>query len=65
MQVTTAFRNAAYDEAGTITCEIEHPVFGWLPFTANPDDVEPHGRAIFAHIQEIGPVAPYVAPSAE
>lgn len=59
MQVTTPFRNAVYDSTGTITCEIEHPVFGWIPFTASPDDVEPHGRALFTHIRDTGPVAPY------
>lgn len=65
MQVTTPFRNAKYDEAGTITCEIEHPTFGWIPFTASPLDVEPHGRAIFAHIKETGLVAPYIPTAAE
>jgi hypothetical protein len=37
-----------------------------LPFTASPDDVEEHGRAIFAAAQagEYGPVAEYVPPPA-
>jgi hypothetical protein len=47
MKMDTPFRNAVWDPQGTITCEIEHPDFGWIPFTASPDDVEPHGRAIF------------------
>jgi len=25
-----------------------------------PEDVGPHGRAIFAHVQGTGPVAPYI-----
>jgi hypothetical protein len=52
MQVDTPFRNAVWDKGGaTITCEIEHPVFGWIPFTAAPNDVEPHGRAIFEAVR--------------
>lgn len=60
MQVNTPFRNAVYDATGTITCEIEHPMFGWIPFTASPIDTEPHGRVLFMHISAVGPVAPYV-----
>lgn len=41
------YRNAAYNVFGTIDCEIEHPVFGWIPFTANPEDVEPLGKQVF------------------
>lgn len=33
-----------------IDCEIEHPRYGWIPFTANPDDPEEHGRLIHAAI---------------
>lgn len=35
-----------------------------LPFTANPHDVEPHGRGIFEDIVagKYGPIAEYVAP---
>lgn len=62
MQVDTPFRNAQYDAGGTITADIFHPVFGWIPFTASPNDVEAHGRALFTHISAVGPVAAYVAP---
>lgn len=36
-----------------------------LPFTASPNDVEPHGRTIFSLAQagQFGPVAEYVAPT--
>lgn len=61
MQVDTPFKNAQYDADGTITADILHPVFGWVPFTANPNDVEAHGRALFAHMSAVGPVAEYVA----
>ena len=50
-----------------INCEITTSQFGSevLPFTADPNDVEPHGRAIFADIVagHYGPIAEYVAPS--
>lgn len=31
-----------------IDCEIEHPQFGWIPFTADLNDVEAHGREVYA-----------------
>ena len=49
-----------------INCEITTSQFGEevLPFTASPDDCEPHGRAIFVDIVagNYGPIAEYVAP---
>lgn len=56
-------RNATYNRFGTIDCEIEHPQFGWIPFTASPADPEEHGRAIYAEAIK-GDVAPYVEPPA-
>jgi hypothetical protein len=44
-------RNAVWNELGTIDCEINHPHLGWVPFTASPDDVAEHGRALFASLQ--------------
>lgn len=57
-------RNLRYNQRGTIDCEIEHPQFGWIPFTASPDDSEPLGRSIHAAAQagEYGAIAAYVAP---
>lgn len=57
-------RNAAYNAYGTIDCEIEHPVFGWIPFTASPNDTEAHGREIYAELTALGAIAPYVPPPA-
>ena len=58
-------QNLQYTALGAIDCEINHPVHGWIPFTASPDDSEEIGRE--AHAQIIagaaGAVAPYVAPS--
>lgn len=57
-------RNPRQNAVGTIDCEIEHPVHGWLPFTASPNDVEAHGREIYARLvaAEAGPVGEYLPP---
>lgn len=50
----------------TIDCQITTSQFGdeVLPFTASQDDVEAHGRAIFADIVagKYGTIAEYIAP---
>lgn len=60
---TYEWRNPAYNQFNTIDCEINHPVHGWLPFTASPDDPEPLGQELYAEIIASGvPIEPYVAP---
>ena len=54
------FRNAQYNQFGTIDCEINHPGYGWIPFTADPNDVEPLGAVVFEAAKD--GAAPYVAP---
>lgn len=54
-------KNIRYNQHGTIDCEIDHPQFGWIPFTADPDDCEQHGRDIYAAALAAGP-APYEPP---
>ena len=54
------YRNPVFNSAGGIDCEINHPQFGWIPFTASPDDSEKHGRDLFAAISAVGNIAPYV-----
>lgn len=53
-------------EHTSIDCEITTSQFGdeILPFTASQNDVEAHGRTIFADIVEgkYGEIAAYVAP---
>lgn len=55
-------RNPQYNEFGTIDLEIEHPIYGWIAFTAAPDDEA--GKKIYdkAIAQEFGPIEPYVPP---
>lgn len=50
-------RNPAFNAWGTIDCEINHPAYGWIPFTADPNDVEQHGREIHAAALVMGPAA--------
>lgn len=46
-------RNPIALEDGRIDCEIKHPVHGWIPFTADTNDVEEHGRNIHAAAAEM------------
>lgn len=60
----TNIRNIQNNSFGTIDCEIEHPDYGWIPFTASPDDVEAFGKELHASILagDHGPIAPYSEP---
>lgn len=40
-------RNINVISDGLIDCEINHPVYGWIPFTASASDPEKHGRDIY------------------
>lgn len=51
--VTTEMRNPVRLPGGVIDLEIKHPHYGWVPFTASPDDVELHGREIWAQVDAI------------
>lgn len=68
MQATlTSLTNPVWSNAEhtAVDCYITTSQFGAevLPFTADQNDVEPHGRAIFADIVAgaYGPIAAYVA----
>src|SRR5690554_927741 len=57
-------RNPIYNAAGTIDCELDHPVHGWIPFTADPDDPDEGGRVLYQLLDDgqFGEIAPYVEP---
>ena len=57
-------RNARYNHAGTIDLELLTEEYGWLEFTADPDDIEEIGREVHAQALQ-GPVAPYQPPTVE
>jgi len=62
------YKNPRYTAQGDIDIELDHPEFGWIPFTASPNDVDNEGgRALFREIvaKEPGHVAPYEGPPLE
>jgi len=60
-------KNPKYNADGTIDVDVNHPVHGWIPFTASPNDSESHGLLIYqaALSGAYGEVAPYVKSDAE
>lgn len=63
--MTFNIRNKKYNQMGTIDLEFEHHSYGWIPHTADPDDVEEHTRALYAQALEEGDIAPFVPPTIE
>lgn len=55
-------RNPKHTATASIDLEIDHPKYGWIPFTASPDDVEQHGRDLYAQAiaGSFGPIADYL-----
>lgn len=51
------WRNPKHTTDGRINLEISHQRLGWIPFTADPDDVEEVGRAIYDQVVEMGEIA--------
>ena len=62
-------RNAKYssDDGYFIDCEYNHPVYGWIPFTASAHDTEQHGIDIYNLLKSGADiaVAPYTPPTTE
>ena len=52
-------------EHTVINVTLDTDAYGEIPFSASPDDVEAHGREIFADAVagKFGPIAEYVAPA--
>ena len=48
-------RSAKHTNDGRIDCEILHPAYGWIPFTADNNDVESFGRAVYSEALALGP----------
>lgn len=65
MQITE-WRNPAFTASGRIDCEINHPVYGWIPFTVDVADTgaEFDVVALDASIRQAGGISPYSPPSA-
>ena len=60
-------RNAKDNGNNTFDCEVNHPVFGWIPFTASLDDPEEFGKVIHEELSKSGKyeIKPYTPPSYE
>jgi len=58
------YRNAKYIDETRIDCEIDHPKFGWIPYTLDPSDTDMtvNNVALLAAMNAAGDVAEYVAP---
>jgi hypothetical protein len=54
-------RNAVFTKDGEIDCEIKHPEFGWIPFTATHDSDLVDGDDVWTNALDLMP-APYIAP---
>ena len=59
------YRNPKFLENGWIDCEIEHPQYGWIPFTCDPNDAgaQLDTAALFAEMQPHA--AAYIPPTQE
>lgn len=51
------YRNPKYVHDGRIDCEINHPDFGWIAFTADANDPEALGSELHAQITAAGGIA--------
>ncbi len=61
------YRNAQYIDDTRIDCEIEHPEFGWIPYTLDPADTDMtiDNNALLAAMASAGDVAAYAPPTQE
>ena len=60
------YRNAKYINAnGWIECEIEHPDYGWIPYTLDPADTDMtiNNDDLLVAMASNGDVAAYVPPT--
>lgn len=57
------YRNARYTADGRIDCEVNHPRFGWIPYTTSPDDEV--SKDLFAELDASNQVAAYEPPAPE
>lgn len=62
---TIEYRNPEYADAAhtIINVEINHPEYGWIPFTCNSADTEQHGVDLHTRITTDGGISDYVAPT--
>lgn len=61
------YRNAKYIDTTRIDCEIEHPQYGWIPYTLDPADTDMiiSNAELLEAMSANGDVAAYVPPTQE
>jgi hypothetical protein len=62
------YRNAKIiNEKGWVNCEINHPEYGWIPYTLDPTDTDMtiNNDDLLADMAANGDVAAYVPPTQE
>lgn len=62
------YRNAKIiNEKGWVNCEINHPEYGWIPYTLDPSDMDMtiNNDDLLAEMAANGDVAAYVPPTQE
>jgi len=59
------YRNAKYIDETRIYCEIEHPIYGWIPYTLDPADTDMtiNNDDLLAAMSLAGDVAAYIPPT--
>lgn len=59
------YRNAKYIDEVRIECEIEHPVYGWIPYGLDPADTDMtiDNNALLAAMAANNDVTAYVTPT--
>lgn len=59
------YRNARRTDSEAIDCEIDHPVYGWTPFTCHPLDTgaDFDVSELYARIDSDPATAPYIPPT--
>lgn len=59
------YRNAHYIDATRINCEIEHPIYGWIPYTLDPADTDMtiDNGSLLAEMTKNGDVRVYIHPT--
>jgi len=61
------YRSAVYNMNSRVDCEIEHPIYGWIPYTLDPNDSDTtiNNEALLETMTLAGDIAAYVAPTEE
>ena len=59
------YRNAQYISATVIDCEINHPNYGWIPYTLDPSDTDMtvNNTDLLSNMFAKGDIATYIAPT--